>query len=598
MRSVRPASPTSRASATKAGLRLIMTATTIAGFSGGTLDRPALQRLLRDVEAGRIDTIVCYKIDRLSRSLADFTKLVEILDRHSVSLVSITESFNTATSLGRLNLNMVLSFAQYERELAGERIRDKFLASRKRGLWMGGHVPFGYDVRDRKLVVNEAEAPLVRHIFQRFLQVGSATMLVQELNAAGHRTKRGKPFDKGVLYKLLNNRTYVGEVEHRGIAYPGEQEAIVDRATWDKVHAILAENGRRRASHTRAATPALLKGLIFGPDDRAMAPSHTRKRGRLYRFYRTATSLKLCHGECPIRAVPAGEVEAAVINQVRALLRAPEVVVRTWRAAQLEDQTIDEREVVEALQRLDPLWDQLFPASRRASCSCWSRAWSSGSTAWRSACGSRASAVWWRSFGCARARSSGRHDRGPPEPGWHHHHGVRPDDVEEAWRTKGHRGATRRRRLGAAAEDRRRVGQGAGKSAPLATPAGGGRGSAPSPISPTPNASAALTCAAWSGSRSSPPTSSSAILDGRPTAGLAQFLKPFPVEWERQREQFLCRGLGHSKEELHSINQELQTVNRRSRSRAAGREHAVIRGIRAQGDCGVALARPFPQIGS
>ena len=194
--------------------------------------------------------------------------------------------------------------------------------------------------------------------------MGSATKLVQELNAAGHRTKRGKPFDKGILYKLLHNRTYVGEVEHKGTAYPGEHEAIVDRDTWDKVRAILAENAHRRASRTRAATPALLKGLIFGPDDRAMAPSHTRRRGRLYRFYRTATSLKLCHDACPIRAVPAGEVEAAVINQIRALLRAPEVVVRVWRAAQLDDETIDECAVVEALQRLDPLWEQLFPAEQ------------------------------------------------------------------------------------------------------------------------------------------------------------------------------------------------------------------------------------------
>ena len=146
---------------------------------------------------------------------------------------------------------------------------------------------------------------------------------MQELNAQGHRTRRGKPFDKGVIYKLLNNRTYVGEVSHKGAIYRGEHEALVDRATWDKVHLILAQNRHRRASHTRAATPALLKGLIIGPDGKAMAPSHTRRRGRLYRFYRTATSLKLSHGDCPIRAVPAGEVEAAVINQIRALLRSP-----------------------------------------------------------------------------------------------------------------------------------------------------------------------------------------------------------------------------------------------------------------------------------
>jgi hypothetical protein len=225
---------------------------------------------------------------------------------------------------------------------------------------MGGHAPLGFDVQDRKLVVNDAEASLVRHIFQRFLQVGSATKLVQELNAAGHRTKRGRPFDKGVLYKLLHNRTYVGEVEHKGAAYAGQHEAVVDRDTWDKVHAILAENGHRRASRTRAATPALLKGLIFGPDGKAMAPSHTRKRGRLYRFYRTTTALKLGRDACPIRSVPAGDVEAAVIRQMRALLRAPEVVVRVWRAAYLEDDRIEEREVVEALHRLDPLWDQLF----------------------------------------------------------------------------------------------------------------------------------------------------------------------------------------------------------------------------------------------
>jgi len=334
------------------------------GFSGGTLQRPALQRLLRDVEAGRIDVVVTYKLDRLSRSLTDFVKLIELFDKHHVTFVSITQQFNTTTSMGRLTLNILLSFAQFERELAGERIRDKFLQSRKRGLWMGGHAPLGYDVRDRRLVVNDAEASLVRHIFQRFLQVGSATKLVQELNAAGHRTKRGKPFDKGVVYKLLHNPTYTGRVTHKGSVYEGQHEAIVDRGTWDKVHAILAENAHRRASRTRAATPALLKGLIFGPDGHAMAPSHTRRRGRLYRFYRTTTALKLGHDACPIRSVPAGDVEAAVIGQIRALLRAPEVVVRVWRAAYLEDNAIDEREVVEALQRLDPLWDQLFPVEQ------------------------------------------------------------------------------------------------------------------------------------------------------------------------------------------------------------------------------------------
>jgi hypothetical protein len=229
---------------------------------------------------------------------------------------------------------------------------------------MGGHAPLGFDVQDRTLVINDAEASLVRHIFQRFLQVGSTTKLVQELNTAGRRTKRGKPFDKGVLYKLLHNRTYVGEVEHKGAAYPGQHEAIVDRATWDKVHAILSENAHRRASRTRATTSALLKGLIYGPDGKAMAPSYTRKRGKLYRFYRTTTALKLGRDACPIRSVPAGDVEAAVIGQMGALLRAPEMIIRTWHAAYLNDGDLNEREVVEALQRLDSLWDQLFPTEQ------------------------------------------------------------------------------------------------------------------------------------------------------------------------------------------------------------------------------------------
>jgi DNA invertase Pin-like site-specific DNA recombinase len=334
------------------------------GLSGATMQRPALRRLLRDIEASKIDAVICYRIDRLTRSLRDFMHLIGIFERCQISLVSVTEHFNTGSAIGRLNLHIIMSFGQYERELAAERIRDKFAASRCKGLWMGGHAPLGYNVRDRTLVINQTEGALVHHIFERFLQVGPATKLVQELNAAGHRTKRGKPFHKGIIYKLLNNRTYVGEVEHKGAAYPGEDEAIIERDTWGKVRAILAENAHRRGSRTRAAIPALLKGLIIGPDGNAMAPSHTRRRGRLYRFYRTATSLKLCHDACPIRAVPAGEVEAAVINQIRAMLRAPEVVVRVWRAAQLDGEAIDEREVVEALQRLDPLWHQLFPAAQ------------------------------------------------------------------------------------------------------------------------------------------------------------------------------------------------------------------------------------------
>ncbi|MEG9883494.1 MAG: recombinase family protein [Hyphomicrobiales bacterium] len=259
------------------------------GFSGGTLDRPALKRLLADIEDGRIDVVVVYKIDRLSRSLMDFAKLVEVFDRGGVTFVSVTQSFNTTTSMGRLTLNILLSFAQFEREVIGERIRDKIAASRKRGMWMGGFVPLGYEVRERKLVINEAEAATVRMIFERFVEVGSATALARALATEGVRTRRGRLVDKGFLYKLLNNRVYIGDAVHKGTAYPGEHEAIITRALWDKVHGILRESPRVRAGRTHAATPALLKGLIFGPTGCAMTPTHTRRGDKLYRYYMSAS---------------------------------------------------------------------------------------------------------------------------------------------------------------------------------------------------------------------------------------------------------------------------------------------------------------------
>jgi site-specific DNA recombinase len=334
------------------------------GFSGGTLERPALKQLLADIAAGRVDVVVVYKIDRLSRSLMDFAKLVEVFDRHSVTFVSVTQSFNTTTSMGRLTLNILLSFAQFEREVIGERIRDKFAASRARGMWMGGFVPLGYDVKDRKLVVNEAEAATVRMVFERFLRVGSATTLARSLAGEGITNKRGKPIDKPFLYKLMNNRVYIGDAVHKGTAYAGEHAAIIDRDLWDKVHSILRESPRLRANRTRAQTPALLKGLIFGPTGVAMTPTHTRRRGKLYRYYVSTSVLKRGPEACPIRRVSAAEIETAVVDQVRALLRSPEIIVATWRSARPEIAGLTEAEVREALDRLDPLWDELFPAEQ------------------------------------------------------------------------------------------------------------------------------------------------------------------------------------------------------------------------------------------
>ncbi len=273
------------------------------GLSGGTLDRPALKRLLSDIEDGLVDVIVCYKIDRLSRSLMDFSKLVEVFDRNEVTFVSVTQSFNTTTSMGRLTLNILLSFAQFEREVTAERIRDKVRASRMKGMWMGGCPPLGYDVRDRKLVVNKEQAEHVRWIFARFVEIGSGTRMVRELKERRITTRKGQPITKGFLYRLLNNRVYIGEAVHKGTSYPGEHDAIIDRRTWDKVHAILTESPRKRAAATRAATPALLKGLLFGPDGAAFSPTHTRKCGRLYRYYVSQTILRHGAGSCPVGRV-------------------------------------------------------------------------------------------------------------------------------------------------------------------------------------------------------------------------------------------------------------------------------------------------------
>lgn len=211
------------------------------GVSGGTLERPALKQLIADIEAGQIDVVLVYKIDRLSRSLMDFAKLVEIFERNQVTFVSVTQHFSTTSSMGRLTLNMLLSFAQFEREVIGERIRDKIAASRKRGIWMGGWAPFGYEVKGRKLVVNEADAKVVRSIFARFITLRSATLLARELQTKGVRNRYGHLLDKGSVYKLLSNRVYVGEAVHKGTAYPGEHEAIIDRRTWDRARSILQE---------------------------------------------------------------------------------------------------------------------------------------------------------------------------------------------------------------------------------------------------------------------------------------------------------------------------------------------------------------------
>ncbi|GGZ97580.1 recombinase family protein [Novosphingobium arvoryzae] len=336
------------------------------GFSGGNLDRPGLQNLLEDIRAGLVDVIVVYKIDRLSRSLMDFARLVEVFDKHKVTFVSVTQSFNTTTSMGRLTLNVLLSFAQFEREVTGERIRDKIAASRAKGMWMGGFVPWGYDAVDRKLVINEAEAAQIRFIFERFVELGSATRLTRELVRKGITNKRGRPIDKGFLYKLFRNRVYLGEAVHKGTSYPGEHQAIIDQPLWDKVHSILKISPRVRANNTRAQTPALLKGLIFTDTGIAMTPTHTRKGERLYRYYISMDALRNrgTEGQDSIVRLNAGVIESAVVQKIRQLLRAPEIAAKACAALKAARSGFTENDVAGALATFDSFWDNLFPAEQ------------------------------------------------------------------------------------------------------------------------------------------------------------------------------------------------------------------------------------------
>ena len=277
------------------GWRLVKTHYDDGGLSGASMERPALQRLLGNIRQGLIEVVAVYKVDRLTRSLTDFAKIVEQFDAHQVSFVAVTQQFNTTSSMGRLTLNVLLSFAQYEREVAGERIRDKVAASRRKGLWMGGVVPLGYDLRERRLVSNQAEAELVRQIFRRYLQLGSVRLLKDELERRGMVSKprssgngarpKGYPFSRGALYAVLSNPLYIGEVRHRGVRYPGQHQAIVDRELWDKVQEHLLARARRRRLHAVKVEPSPLLGKLFDDSGAGLTPSHARKGERRYRYY-------------------------------------------------------------------------------------------------------------------------------------------------------------------------------------------------------------------------------------------------------------------------------------------------------------------------
>ena len=338
------------------------------GYSGGTLERPALQRLLNDMRSSEVDVVVVYKIDRLTRSLLDFAKIVEVFDAHGVSFVSVTQAFNTGTSMGRLTLNVLLSFAQFEREVTGERIRDKIAASKKKGMWMGGYPPLGYDVKDRKLIVNEVEAERVRHIFCRYREFGSVRLLKLYLDAEGIVSKRriapdgraygGKPLTRGALYYMLQNRIYRGEIVHKNQAYPGEHAPIIDADLWQEVQKTLAANRVDRGAGKGNHHLSLLAGLIYDAHGELMTPSHAVKNGVRYRYY---VSKNLVTGgvkaERTGQRIPASHVEVLVTGRIRAWLADPIVVLNAIQCC--GSNAVAQKRLLDEVARLASTWQNL-----------------------------------------------------------------------------------------------------------------------------------------------------------------------------------------------------------------------------------------------
>jgi len=334
------------------GWRLVKTPYDDGGLSGATMNRPALQRLLSDIRERLIDVVVVYKVDRLTRSLADFAKMVEIFDAQGVSFVAVTQQFNTTTSMGRLTLNVLLSFAQFEREVTGERIRDKIAASKKKGMWMGGFVPLGYAVCDRRIVINEGEAETVRYIFQRYRELGCVRLLKEDLDRRGILSKRrtsrggiesgGHLFSRGALYALLSNPIYVGEIRHKGVCHPGQHEAILDRAVWERTQEQLREHRVHSTSRDARVERSPLTGRLVDENGDGLTPSHARKGERKYRYYVSRNFP--AQGSTPLRVgwrLPARELEERVATAVREMFDDQTLVLEAAQKTDIDSRHID-----------------------------------------------------------------------------------------------------------------------------------------------------------------------------------------------------------------------------------------------------------------
>ena len=316
------------------------------GFSGGNMERPALKKLMADIADGKVNTVVVYKVDRLTRSLADFAKLVEQFDSKGVTFVSVTQQFNTTTSMGRLTLNVLLSFAQFEREVTGERIRDKIAASKAKGMWMGGRVPPGYDLRERRLYINPVEAEQVREIFRQYLRLRTVPALMNHLISIGIRTKvrispggmktGGLSYSRGGLYRLLNNRIYIGEIEHKQSIYAGEHEGIVDLETWKQVQELLVQNRQGRSDRPRTQGGGMLTGLLFSEDGIRYIPTNAQKRGLRYHYYTSQAIIK-GNKDIPMGRLPAPALESAVASRINEFLQSSSEVLDGLKQFDSED---------------------------------------------------------------------------------------------------------------------------------------------------------------------------------------------------------------------------------------------------------------------
>ena len=342
------------------------------GFSGGNTERPALKSLIDDIKSNKINVVVVYKVDRLSRSLADFVKIIDLFDKSDVSFVSVTQQFNTSSSMGRLTLNVLLSFAQFEREVTSERIRDKIAASKQRGMWMGGVVPLGYDVIDKKLVVNNAEVKIVRHIYKRYLDLGTVRKLKEELDAEGYISKQrlkdqcrggGKPFGRGALYALLKNPLYIGKVAHQGNIFDGQHAAILEKSLWDTAQDLLTENRQNNQSRNSVKVPSLFAGLIYDDNDNPMSPTHTKKDNRRYRYYVSQAVLQYREADAgSVLRISAKTIEGSVIKRLMQCLQTPKELLEVFSHIKLSAKK--QGTIIQNAKSFVKTWEDLTPSKK------------------------------------------------------------------------------------------------------------------------------------------------------------------------------------------------------------------------------------------